>query len=702
MERLKFSSDGRLANVDGMDVSEKINKKKDGEKKYSEMGDDEFIRFGGNSGEFSEGLGKRFASVPKYDEVEEIRSIKDGELEDKNNFVWGLYQESGENLAPLKFSNGKTQTDVVKEIIQAVEDGHKVIFLKGSCGTGKSAIALNVAKALGKASIVVPVKGLQRQYEEDYVNKKYLLKKGGQKMKIAMITGRDNHDSVIQPGKSCADPYLPDTVMLTDKNSAIIRQYYNENPFIKNKVDMPTNTIKRLSIAPTNPYWSPIVPAEVELPLVDAKKKRYRGLRGREFVFYYRKAGCGYYDQYLAYLYADVLIFNSAKYKIELALDRKPETAVDIIDEADEFLDNFSNQQELNITRMIKAMKNVMPEGFDAQKDLIKIEELLKGEEKNKQAIGIAEDGVFKLKETNIEKALTLLLKSKEIQAEIMLDELNYANKLLEAGRNFEGFFEDTYVNYQMREGDLYANLVTVNLARKFREMQEKSNALIFMSGTMHSEEVLKHIFGLDKFKIIEAETSLQGNVEIVRTGKEFDCRYSNLTAEGKTKKDYLKVLEACVAKAKKPILIHVNAYDDLPTEQEIKDYWIFGLLPKEKLKELQNEDKTGKLISMFKAKLSDTLFTTKCARGVDFPGDICNSVVFTKYPNPNIRDPFWKILKNTHPDYFWEFYHDKARREFQQRLFRAIRSKDDHVYVLSPDKRVLDAVRELQMQSAK
>jgi Rad3-related DNA helicase len=113
----------------------------------------------------------------------------------------------------------------------------------------------------------------------------------------------------------------------------------------------------------------------------------------------------------------------------------------------------------------------------------------------------------------------------------------------------------------------------------------------------------------------------------------------------------------------------------------------------------LQTEDKTGKRVSEFKEKKSSILFTTKCSRGVDFPGDICNSVVFTKYPNPNVNGVFWKILQKTHEKYYWDFYRDKARREFLQRIYRALRSKNDHVFVLSPDSRVLDAVRELQIK---
>ena len=56
--------------------------------------------------------------------------------------MWSL-QQQGKELAPLKFSNEKTQEDVVFEVLKAVKEGEKIIFIKGVCGTGKSAIALS-------------------------------------------------------------------------------------------------------------------------------------------------------------------------------------------------------------------------------------------------------------------------------------------------------------------------------------------------------------------------------------------------------------------------------------------------------------------------------------------------------------------------------------------------------------------------------
>lgn len=188
-----------------------------------------------------------------------------------DNRPWSLHADE-RALDPLQFSNKKTQADIVEEVVNAIKGGSKVVFIHGVCGTGKSAIALNIARKIGRASIVVPVKALQQQYGDDYMGKKYVLKANGKKMKISMITGRDNHISRFKDNATCADPFLPDTIKINEKNYDLIRSYYMENPFIENKVTPELKDIRRISIAPTNPYWSPIAPAHMDLQLKDAKR----------------------------------------------------------------------------------------------------------------------------------------------------------------------------------------------------------------------------------------------------------------------------------------------------------------------------------------------------------------------------------------------------------------------------------------------
>lgn len=212
------------------------------------------------------------------------------------------------------------------------------------------------------------------------------------------------------------------------------------------------------------------------------------------------------------------------------------------------------------------------------------------------------------------------------------------------------------------------------------------------MSGTIHSENILKNIFGLDKFKILEAETEQQGNIEIKRTGLEKDCKYENFVNGYVSRKDYLNALDKSIEISKKPTLVHINSFFDLPSENEIREFDLRNSISREKLKEIQENDKTDEHVKRFKQKEIDVLFSTKCTRGIDFPGDQCNSIIFTKYPNPDVKSPFWNILKKTNPTNYWDFYKDKATRELLQRIYRGLRFKEDHVYLLSPDERVLRA----------
>ena len=662
MERMKFDSQGKLMSVDGSSFETYAPVKK--------------------------------TALQTSDSLEFLKEDKQiGDIFQKN--FWSLYKDN-HPLKPLEFSNRKTQEDLVKEIYDLINQGNKIIFLHGACGTGKSAIALNLARVLGKASVVVPVKTLQSQYEKDYTQNMELRKTSGEKMKIAMITGRENHDSIINPGTSCADPTLPDTIKITEKNYQQIKEYYLENPFINNKEFTELKGVTRMSIAPANPYWSPIISADYEVRnLRDAKKYEYMGCNGKKYIFYHRKRGCSYYDQYLAYTRADVIIFNAAKYNLELSIGRKPLTEVDIIDEADVFLDNFFEQSELNLTMLANSLRALKVDSPSSKDSIEKIRDLIFAEEKNKQALGVDESQIFEIENTKIKEIMSVINSSPELQSEIAIDETNYSNKALEIAKDFSDSVKEVYVNYRKKDENLFVKLVTTNLSYKIRDLMNKTKALVFMSGTLHSKSVLRDIFQINNYKVVEAEIVNPGTMDIVMTGKEFDCRYSNFSSGKHSRKDYLEALDFCVNKSIKPSLIHVQAFQDLPSEIESQE--LHNLISKEELIANQNQDSFGDQIKNFKQGNSDILFSTKCARGVDFPGDTCKSVIFTKYPNPNVGDIFWKVIKKTHPDYYWEFYKDKANREFLQRLYRAIRSKNDHVYILSPDLRVLQEVRKLQ-----
>ena len=65
-----------------------------------------------------------------YGQDDETHNLQD----DVKGF--NLYN-NGERLNPLVFSNGKSQEDIVNEVISHISKGQKVIFIRGMCGTGK-------------------------------------------------------------------------------------------------------------------------------------------------------------------------------------------------------------------------------------------------------------------------------------------------------------------------------------------------------------------------------------------------------------------------------------------------------------------------------------------------------------------------------------------------------------------------------------
>ncbi len=643
--------------------------------------------------------------------------------------MWSLYQKE-KFLEPLKFSNGKSQADVVKEVLNCIKEGHKIIFIHGVCGTGKSAIALNIARKIGKTSIVVPGKNLQNQYKKDYEENKYLIKENGEKLKISVITGRKNHickflednknivpaikkeinsklndifenkreeiKKIISDDLSADNQNIPCKIEIKEKNWNKIKQYLKQNKNANLKDISEINDVKRISIAGVCPYWCPVLPEKYDLKILESvKKKKYEGLNNINFVLYQRKSGCKFYEQFNSFIDSDVIVFNSLKYKLESILNRKPLTEIEIIDECDEFLDSFSNQRSINLDRLQNSLAQAFSEDEKSERAINEIKELIKQIKRNNRVNrGVESQEIIPLKETGVYDLLKLFLNCSEFLENI--DNESYAFDIEETAKMFEDFFDESYLTFSKKDSSLIASLVTTNLAKKFKEMIDKNKIILLMSGTLHSEKVLKEIFGLNNFKIIEAETQQQGEIEILRTGLEEDCKYSNFSSGKFGRKEYLNALSKCIEIAKKPVLVHVNAFSDLPSREENEKFKINNLISREEVKEMQIEDKTGKLINKFKRGEIDILFSTKCARGVDFPGKECNSIVFTKCPNPNPKDAFWKILYKTKPQHYWNFYRDKARRELLQKVYRGLRFKEDHIYLLSPDSRVLEAFEKI------
>ncbi len=640
--------------------------------------------------------------------------------------MWSLYEQD-KFLEPLQFSNGKTQEDIVQEVLQQIKEGKKIILIHGVCGTGKSAIALNIAKNLGKSSVVVPGKDLQNQYKKDYEEKKYLLKTKDKKLKISVITGRRNHPcqflldnkraipiikkeintslhdifsgkreevkKLIADDISADNLNIPCKIEIKERNIQRIKSYIRQNNEVDSTKFTKLKEIKRLPVAGACPYYSPVLPSNLEPKgesYKNATKKEYLGLNDTMFTIYQRKPGCKFYEQFNSFVDSDVMVFNSQKYLLETALNRKPATEVEIIDECDEFLDSFSNTRTINVNKFLLSLGSVITENEKRFALVKEIEQLMQETKRDiRTRVAIETKEIIPLKETKIYTLFKVFLDSKEFLKDI--DEESYLFEIEEIAKTFEDFLEESYVIFEKKEENLFVNVVTTNLSKKLQNLLAKNKTMVMMSGTLHSPEVLKNVFGIQDFTCIEAEVQNLGQIHVKRTGKEKNCRFADFKKGITTREEYFHNFEKCVEIAKRPTLIHVHSFQDLPDKEEISKFNLKHLQAREDLMQEQQNDNEGNRIQSFKKGHTDILFSTRCKRGIDFPGKECCSIIFTKYPNPNISDPFWKILRRTKPNEYWGFYNDKARRELLQKVYRGLRFKEDEVELLSPDKRVLD-----------
>ena len=570
---------------------------------------------------------------------------------------WGLQDSNWIGLPPRKFSNGKTQIDVVNEILDEFES-HNLVILKGVVGSGKSPMGIHVAGEMGKGIINVPLKQLQDQYAKDYEGRlRVVLDKGP--LKINVVKGRDNFNCpyMVQRRRDvrCSSRELLCTVAI-DK----------ETP--------------RHQIAKRCPFWSPVYPYKIDK--LDCEKLEYDSIGGRQ-IFHRRKKGCGYYDQFEKYLQNDILVFNNAKWYFETLMGRKPQADIEVFDEADLFLDSLSLKTVLSLRKVDMLQK-------DAK--IIKDSLANDDEGKGRRILRMADDfkksfsGFLEKKKDNtpydydddsdfILKALINLLKA--LDTDLSNDISLEMKRILE--------FQEMvsyYVSWYNPKIIFFIPQPEIILKEFLSKSAEK---ILFMSATIQSNDVLKNIFGLEDYGFVTGETKQPGKLYVRRVGGEKAVTHPNWKNDG-FKKEYWKTLSRILENSKRPTLVQVHSFKYLPEDNRYPD-----IPSRKKVMENNQEEEIRSFIKGGK----NLIFSTKTDRGVDLPDDTCRSIVLTKYPFPDLSDPVLRVMKKRMRDEpFWRYYRDIAKRELYQQIGRGIRSDSDWIEIWSPDMKVHEELR--------
>jgi Rad3-related DNA helicase len=422
-----------------------------------------------------------------------------------------LYDRNG-LLEPRRYSSGKTQVDLIEEILEAFDESG-IVFLKGTVGSGKSVIGIRTILELGRGIVSVPTKVLSDQYAASYERDKYFLKEDGSRAKIGILKGRRNFACVFNAEKgrktSCASSTLPCT-----------------RPLNKEAEERRVDAVQQC------PHWGFVFHSGWAGSIKDALKLPYEGIAGK--WIWCMKGECPYWKQFQAYVSSDAIVMNSMKWAAEVSIGRLPRVSITVIDEGDEWLDSLA-------VKVILTQKRI-----DWARERIRQDEEL-GEKLRKMWAGTLEG-----KENPLEMAGFLSEVLEEID-ETSGDLYWRLKSLLEHRDHAEFEVREKSVVYFIPDPKIVLNRLLNKVGGKF----------LLMSATCQSPGVLENVFGIEPI-FVEGETKFPGQLIQRRFGQEEVVNYRKW-ADEKFRRMYWNLLSRIMRRAKRPSFVPVHAFKYLP-----------------------------------------------------------------------------------------------------------------------------------------
>jgi len=342
---------------------------------------------------------------------------------------------------------------------------------------------------------------------------------------------------------------------------------------------------------------------------------------------------------------------------------RKPQVQVEIIDEADDFLDGLSYKTTVNRN----TLNNLQREGVIDQTEYDSLErDLLRLVRENSRR-----------REFPLSSAPEVLQYVEELCRRLADSE----DSGLVGDQHRLGLITQyqeyswVYATQPPRPGlTFYIPRMDITL----EELKKRSGKLVLMSATRHSDRVMRNIYGIQP-PLVVAQEENPGTLYLMtpREGHLVSVTF-NAWRSLEFRENYWELLEQQLAVAQRPCYVIVHAYKYLPQQYKPEEY--------EKTQEYWT-----------RRSLPGVYFSTKMDRGKDLKDDLCRSIILLKYPYPNIKDIILQTIKRQYGDSeFWEYMQDHADRNLIQQCGRAIRSADDWCLIYSPDLRAIERLEQV------
>lgn len=546
------------------------------------------------------------------------------------------------------------QLEAVEKIIQAIKDGHRNIILSAPTGTGKSAIAITLAKYYGTSYILTSTKQLQEQYLSEF-------------KEIKTIKGRNNF--------LCEQ--FNDIAKITCENGPCIVQKVT-CPY-KAKRDNDKNLILNPDLVVCN-YWH----------------QKIVGLLNNITVVNYKYAMSDFYVE--DFIEKDVAIFDEA-HSIEsevlsfceISLNRKSfKRNIDMgipkfrsINEVIDFLTLAINK----LTDKISIARESKIEAYQEQKD---IKSTLTSEYNlSHDDIISCMESVMTMKEivlgSNYKREIMSLIKQlNDIERKIsnLLDKISKLEKILESIEKKIIFLKEDPDNWVIDDRENTRVVIKPIEVKKLTKqlLGNLASINIFLSGSLPNPDKFAESLGISEYYTI--------NIPSIIEPKQRPIIQSYVGSMSSRNID--KTMPFLIQKLNDIIEQH-------PDEKGIIHTFTYSIANriKSELKNSRlithNSSNTEQVVNDFKeSNKNDILVSPVVHTGVDFPYDECRFQIIVKDPFPNIGDPQIKARMRKDPDYLLM----KRCETLCQEYGRAVRASDDYAVTYILDKNIEELVK--------
>jgi len=561
------------------------------------------------------------------------------------------------------------QRRAFEHILRILKDG-RIPEIISAPGTGKTWFDCYLSQWFVKqpgyptSVIVLPTKTLQYQARDFIV--KYKQIRGD--VNIVILLGRDNFKCPF------SKEYLGEVTTCADTRL----------PCVKKSI----RRVRRYELAKKCPYYSPVLSSRRQfealkdvIPDAEIYDTYENHLEDNVILVTREKGNCPYYAQYLDLVDADIVIYNFTKFIVDYVLGRIPRMGLLIIDEYDQFLDEYMRGKiEVSLDELLYYRRLAREEG---ETELVAnlnycigyIRRACKGWKTRKYRGETEQLSLF----------IAHLLKAYRIIKDAVEDPEIHSKTLALELMVRRGYNVASLPIWEVG-GSMKIMLVLRDTGFVAKMLREMSKSVILSSATPLENA---YNYGLHKNLMIRVEGIKRFEPAVIPIGtftlplsskKKLESRAYAQMYWGELKRCYELALEGGGR-----LLVLTNAWHLVEGLEELKPHL----------------DKTGELLQEFKQGKRDIVVSTRF-RGEDVRG--VEKILIVKYPLPDYTsDPYWRIVMEGYSDTmgrvsnkFFRLLHQWTLRKFYHGICR-LRPPGDRIYVYSPDYYVLRGLKKLE-----